>query len=105
MKIAFQFFKKYPISIISYLLYGWLCFELVKLKWVFHDRLKHLKPYESSLSVRGEGVGYGTLFLLIAGTIFLSVIILNAAFRKGGNRFYWWLSLLIVIQTFVVLYM
>ncbi|MDN5284057.1 MAG: hypothetical protein JWR38_331 [Mucilaginibacter sp.] len=106
MKRVFQFFKKHPISVIGYILYGWLCFELASLKLQFHERLKHLKPYESSsIIVGGEGIGYGTFFLFIVGGMFLLVIIINAAFRKEEYKFYLWFGLLIIVQTLAVLYM
>lgn len=102
MQAALQFFKKYPASIICYLVYTWFCYIVLRVGLEFQERLRHKKPDESGISLGGEGVTYGFMFLVILGFIFLIAMFGNILARKQ-NRFYMWLSALIIVQTIAVI--
>ena len=98
MTKAFQIFKKYPISIICYLLYSSLCYRLLELDLQFNERLLHIKPGESGLTLGGEAAAYREISLILIACIFILVSFINAVARKKYT-FYLSLSFLIVVQT------
>lgn len=102
MKVLLQFFKKFPASVICYLLFTLLCLGMINMDAEYHDRLKHLPPGVSGIAVGGEGVTFGYFFFLIIAGIFLLVSIANALANKTGTKFYLWLSIVIVVQTLIV---
>jgi hypothetical protein len=101
MKVAFQFLKKYPISIICYLLYTWLCYDTLIFNLAFQERLMHRKPDESGIMLGGEVMGYKSIFVVFIAGVFIFVCFANAIARKQ-NAFYLWLSLIIIVQTIVL---
>jgi hypothetical protein len=100
MKATFQFFKKYPISIICYLLYTWLCYRTLKFNLEFQQRILQ-NPGKSGIALGGEVMGYMSIFLLLVAGIFIFVIFVNAIARKQ-YAFYLWFSFIVIVQTIVI---
>ncbi|WP_426668823.1 hypothetical protein ACPPVU_21650 [Mucilaginibacter sp. McL0603] len=101
MKATFQFFKKYPISIICYILFTWLCYDTLKIRVHFH---KIIKDHLDGLGriAMGKAVACDDLFFVIISGIFFLVILANAIVRKD-IVVYGSLCLIIVIQALVAL--
>jgi hypothetical protein len=98
MKAAFQFFKKYPISIICYLVFTWICYKVLGMRVRFHEMIKQGHGGISS----GEGFVYAEAgFIMISGIFFL-LILINAIVRKNVVV-YLLLCFIIVIQALITL--
>ena len=100
MKAAFQFFKKYPISIICHLLYTGLCYNTFRFNLEFHKRIRQ-NPGKSGIALGGEVMVYKSLFVILIAGIFIFVCFANAIARKQ-YAFYLWLNLVLIIQTIVL---
>jgi hypothetical protein len=101
MNAALRFLKKYPASIVCYMLYTLLCYRTLEIGLEFHERMRK-NPDRSGISLGGEAVAYLDIFLVLVTGIFLLVILINAIVRKE-KAFYLWMSLVIVVQTVITL--
>ncbi|HTE02272.1 MAG TPA: hypothetical protein VK668_23445 [Mucilaginibacter sp.] len=100
MQAAIKFIKKYPASIICYLVYTLLCCRILQLKIQFNDNLL-IHPNESHLTV-GEGIVYSEFLLGFIAFIFLMVSGANIIARKQ-NAFYKLLCVIVVVQAFATI--
>jgi len=100
MQAAIKFIKKYPASIICYLVYTWLCYLVLKLGLDFHDRVLQ-DPNGHHLPL-GEAVMYGYILLGFIAIIFLMVSAINIFIRKQ-KAFYIILCIIVVAQAFAVI--
>jgi hypothetical protein len=96
MKIAWQEFKKHPISIISYLIFLIIFIQQIRIELDFQRIIAqhHGKwPY-------GVREWDGMLFFLYA-IVFVIVALINAVAAKKP-KFYWWLILFILLPVFIL---
>jgi hypothetical protein len=75
---------------------------MIELGLEFQERIKHIKPGESGIMLGGEQEVYRAMGLILIVSIFILVCFANAIFRKE-NKFYLWLSAIIIIQLITVL--
>lgn len=87
---------KHPISLAFYLLYTALC-VLIFTSNIRHRHWVAANPGYHGVSY-GEGIMYGIFFLIMLGTVFGLVLLMNAVVRKQPV-FYLSLLLVIVVQT------
>jgi hypothetical protein len=67
----------------------------------FQERMKH-HPGVSGIALGGEGIGLADIFTPFLGVLFVIILLLNAAFRKGERNFYYLLVSALVVP--VLLY-
>jgi hypothetical protein len=89
MQTITQLLKRYPATVAFYLLYSLLCFRIGFMSASDFKREHHLDG----------GLPY--VFTIFLATVFIVVNIINVAFHKEDKSFYLWLSLIILIQTFI----
>ena len=88
-------FAKRPVSVICYILYSLLCYNQYRMASNFHAMVQ-ADPNGPHV-VYGEAVMYGMLFIGMLTIVFVIVIFANAIGRKE-NKFYLWLSAIVIVQ-------
>ncbi|HVV54002.1 MAG TPA: hypothetical protein VHC47_01685 [Mucilaginibacter sp.] len=99
MSILLNSLRKYPVSIISYILYSLLCLNEYQMGMQMEEMVKN-EPDKNHL-LFGEGMMYGMIFLWASGIIFILVIFANAIARKE-NKFYLWLGAVVIVQLITI---
>jgi hypothetical protein len=92
---------RHPIAVVFYFLYSWLCYGLISSKFKFEETIKQ-HPDISHNVAGGEAIGQTSGLLAIVTIIFFVISGCYAIGNKTETRFYLWLCLVIVVQTFVV---
>ena len=98
---ALQFFKKYPASIICYIVFTSLCARFLQMDFAFQERL-HNNPNMDGFQHGGEQLGSISVSIVFFAGIFILVSFANAIGWKERTKAYLLLSLLIILQTFIV---
>jgi len=93
---------RHPISIISYIIYLFLCWEVGSLALTVHKEAE-ISPDKRPPISGVEALTILSIALLFLAALFVSVMTLNAAFRKKNNDFYWWMDAAIIISTGIAL--
>ncbi|TWI97070.1 hypothetical protein JN11_03530 [Mucilaginibacter frigoritolerans] len=92
---------KHPIAVVLYLLYSLLCYRLVSLNFKVEETIKQ-HPGISSNAAGGEVLGQVSVLLAMVTIIFFVVSGCCAIGSKTQTKFYLWLCLVVIVQTFVV---
>jgi hypothetical protein len=102
MKPVLQVIKQHPWASIFYFLYGLI--YLAQLSQLHRYRIERKLMGEGNRIAFSEGVTYGALITVFIGVVFILILLLNAAFRKGQYKFYLLLCLPILAAiTFIIL--
>jgi hypothetical protein len=86
---------KHPVAVTTYLLYAGLTYLIVR-GAVRYQHAKALLSNGANIAA-GEGVFFGVALLFLIAIIFASVILIFSVFRQDEKRFYYWLSLGIML--------
>ena len=84
--------KRHIITIVFYLLHTLLCINLI------------IVSLDKNSAIHGPDGGLPYVFMAFITIILTLVNILNAAFRRRDKRFYLAISLLMIVQIFIVFY-
>jgi hypothetical protein len=101
MKPVLQVIKQHPWTSIFYFLYGLVFFA--QLSQQHRYRVESKLMGEGNRIAFGEGVTYGALITVFIGVVFILILLLNAAFRKGQHKFYLLLCLPILAATIFII--
>jgi ABC-type multidrug transport system permease subunit len=93
--------RKHPIAVVFYLLYSWLCYSLISAKFKFEETIKQ-HPDISHNVAGGETIGQISVLLSMVTIIFFVISGCCAIGSKTQTKFYLWLCLVVIVQTFVV---
>jgi hypothetical protein len=104
MQAIFSIFKKHFVAIIFLALYTLLGIRILEIGLQFKETLK-THPGMSGIVAGGEGVEYCYILFLIVGCVFVLVMCGFAIAKKAETKFYLWLMLTIVVETFAFLNM
>jgi hypothetical protein len=102
MKVIFSLFKKHPVGILFLFLYAGLCVEVMRMGIQYQER-RHAHPGVGGMVLGGEGMAYACFFWFIIGCLFFLVNLGYASCSKTESKFYGWLILIIVVETFTTL--
>ena len=92
---------RHPVAVVFYLLYSWLCYGLISSKFKFEQTIKQ-HPELSHNVAGGEVIGQTGVLLTMFTIIFFVIIGCCAIGSKTETKFYLWLCLVVIVQTFVV---
>jgi|GEM_PF-6818169 len=93
---------RYPFSIICYIAYLFICWHIGSLALTV-SKEADMSPDKMPPISGVEALTILSIALLFLSALFVSVITLNAAFRKKNNNFYWWMDIAIIIPAVIVL--
>lgn len=99
MKLAWQIFKKHPISIVCYLIYSAFCYFALSVCFQFHQYNK-LHPERSGIANGGEAAGFAAFFTYIFALLFLVAIVITGSIK--GDSFYFSLGLGVIIPLIIL---
>jgi hypothetical protein len=92
---------KHPIVVLFYVLYSWLCYGLINSEFKLKTIIKQHTGISSN-AAGGEVVGQMSILLAMVTIIFFVVSGCCAIGSKTETKFYLWLCLVLVVQTFTV---